>query len=100
MSDIVERLRSENTLTGYYDPPKLQEDAAKEIEWLREERSRLSLDLAKAHYDALDWMKKSQVFEAALYRIAMPGRDIGYCRDGHEIAVLIARDALKEGSLG
>jgi hypothetical protein len=26
----------------------------------------------------------------------MPGKDIGYCRDGHEMAVLIARDALKE----
>lgn len=64
------------------------------------ERDRLSLDLAKAHYDALDWMKKSQSFEAALYRIAMPGKDIGYCRDGHEIAVLTARDTLEESRRG
>lgn len=38
MTDIVERLRTENTLTGYYDPPQLQADAADEIERLRAER--------------------------------------------------------------
>lgn len=37
MTDIVERLRTENTLTGYYDPPQLQEEAADEIERLRAE---------------------------------------------------------------
>lgn len=31
MTDIVERLRFENTLTGYYDPPQLQTEAADEI---------------------------------------------------------------------
>lgn len=45
MTDIVERLRSENTLTGYYDPPQLQEEAASEIE-------RLRADLLKAEMRA------------------------------------------------
>lgn len=30
-----------------------------------------------------------------LHRIAQPGRTIAYCQDGHEEAVLIARNALK-----
>ena len=36
MKDIVQRLRSENTMLGYYDAPSIQEDAALEIERLRE----------------------------------------------------------------
>lgn len=35
MSDIVERLRSENSMPPYYGPPKIQVDAADEIERLR-----------------------------------------------------------------
>ena len=35
MSDIVGRLRKENSMPPYYGPPKLQEDAAAEIERLR-----------------------------------------------------------------
>jgi hypothetical protein len=35
MTDIVERLRSENSMHPYYGPPKIQMDAAAEIERLR-----------------------------------------------------------------
>jgi hypothetical protein len=34
MTDIVERLRKENSMPGYYGVPKLQEDAADKIETL------------------------------------------------------------------
>ena len=34
MTDIVERLRKENSMPPYYGPPKLQEDAAARIEQL------------------------------------------------------------------
>ena len=36
-----------------------------------------------------------EALEAALRRIGQPGREIVYCRDGHEEAVLIARAALR-----
>ena len=35
MIDIVERLRSENSMPPYYGPPKIQMDSAAEIERLR-----------------------------------------------------------------
>jgi len=35
MKDIVQRLRTENTMHGYYDAPSIQEEAADEIERLR-----------------------------------------------------------------
>ena len=35
MSDIVERLRKENSMPPYYGVPKLQDEAAAEIERLR-----------------------------------------------------------------
>ena len=34
--DIVKRLRSENTMFGYYESPEIQTEAADEIERLRE----------------------------------------------------------------
>lgn len=68
------------------------------------ERDRLAADLSEAHKAILPWIDDVGWLNAeydrhtdALRRIGMPGKDIGYCRDGHEIAVLIARDALKDG---
>jgi len=68
------------------------------------ERDRLAADLSEANNAILTWIEKSLHLTAmnmeqslALRRIGMPGKDIGYCRDGHEIAALIARDALKDG---
>ena len=67
------------------------------------ERDRLAADLATAQKAVLPWIEqagwlnaKYDIHTDALRRIGMPGKDIGYCRDGHEIAVLIARDAIKE----
>lgn len=74
-----------------------------EIEWLRGERDRLAADLATAQKAILPWIEqvgwlnaRYDIHTDALRRIGMPGVEIGYCRDGHEIAVLIARDALRE----
>lgn len=36
--------------------------------------------------------------QGALRQIGMPGVQIGYCSDGHEMAVMIARAALGEDS--
>jgi hypothetical protein len=36
MTDIVQRLLTENTMYGYYDSPAIQSEAAKEITRLRE----------------------------------------------------------------
>ena len=67
------------------------------------ERLRLADELARTEKAILPWFVQVGHLIAAwdrhtqaLRRIAMPGKEIGYCRDGHEIAVLIARDALKE----
>lgn len=67
------------------------------------ERDRLAADLATAQKAILPWIEqvgwlnaRYDIHTDALRRIGMPGKEIGYCRDGHEIAVLIARDALKE----
>jgi hypothetical protein len=103
MSDIVDRLLKEGALEGSYDVPAIQRQAAEEIKLLRQVCARLSSDLSKAQLDIVDWIEKTLHLSAtnmeqsyALRRIGMPGKDIGYCRDGHEMAVLIARDALKE----
>lgn len=92
--DIVDRLRQDATCTSHHE-------AANEIAWLRGERNRLAADLSNAHMAILPWIDQVGWLNAqyakhveALRRIGMPGKDIGYCRDGHEIAVLIARDAL------
>lgn len=67
------------------------------------ERDRLAADYAKAQLAVLPWIEQAGWLNArydihtdALRRIGMPGKEIGYCRDGHEIAVLIARDAIKD----
>jgi hypothetical protein len=101
MSDIVKRLRSSDVFNApmnindtMISPVALM--AADEIVRLRKNNDELEKALLpwieqvgflNAHCDGL---------EATLRRIGMPGKDIGYCRDGHEIAVLIARDALGE----
>ena len=106
MSDIVDRLRSyaedANDL-GATDEAIIVSQAANEIELLRQVCARLSSDLSRAQMDIVPWIEKTLHLNGvnmeqsyALRRIGMPGKDIGYCRDGHEIAVLIARDALKE----
>ena len=41
--DIVERLRNENTMFGYYESPEIQTEAADEIERLREALHQISL---------------------------------------------------------
>jgi hypothetical protein len=94
--DIVVKLRRDATCSSH-------KQAADEIELLRQVCARLSRDLSKAQLDIVDWIEKAMHLTGAnmeqsyaLRRIGMPGKDIGYCRDGHEMAVLIARDALKE----
>ncbi|CAB4160865.1 hypothetical protein UFOVP732_19 [uncultured Caudovirales phage] len=88
MTDIVERLRSSNGRMGVRDPNDYgmaitvaeANEAADEIE-----RLRATVDVAEDEILRL---------RGALRRIAMPGVRMAYCRDGHEIAVLLARDAL------
>lgn len=65
------------------------------------ERDRLAADLAKAHKDILPWIDQVGWLNgeydrlcATLRRIGLPGKEIVYCRDGHEEAVLHARAAL------
>lgn len=105
MTDIVERLRE-------FAGPRYPDDicgkacmgeAADEIEWLRGERLRLAADLAEAHKAILPWIDDVGWLNAeyarhtdALRRIAMPGKDVDCTKEGHMVAVLIARDALKE----
>lgn len=79
--DIVERLRREwELLLPESNWRGLTEEAAAEIERWRE-----AMDVAEDEILRL---------RGTLRRIAMPGVRMAYCRDGHEIAVLIARDAL------
>jgi predicted RNase H-like nuclease (RuvC/YqgF family) len=45
MSDIVDRLLTENTMHSYYDSPSIQVEAAEEIKKLRAEVERLRADI-------------------------------------------------------
>lgn len=74
-----------------------------ECDLAQSERDRIAAEHSKAQLAILPWIEQVGHLNAAydihtdaLRRIGMPGKDIGYCRDGHEIAVLIARDALTE----
>jgi len=104
MSDIVDELRlmRDGAQWACGATAATLGQAADEIEWLRKERCRLAADLAKAHKDILPWIENVRRFSGdnskyieALRRIGMPGKNIAYCRDGHEIAVLTALDALR-----
>ena len=78
MTDIVERLEKNcpcSSDIGCADA--LCQEAAAEITRLRAENERL---------------------RDVLMRIGLPGKQIVYCRDGHEEVVLLARAALKENS--
>ena len=107
MTDIVDRLQAEwEMLRPESNWRGLTEEAAREIQWLRGERNRLAADLSNAHGAILPWIDQTGWLNAqytkhveALRRIGMPNVEIGYCRDGHEIAVLIAREALKGGGV-
>ena len=102
MIDIVPHLRALAASDPHADPA-WAETAAAEIEWLRGERLRLAADLAEAHKAILPWIDDVGWLNAeyarhtdALRRIAMPGKDADCTKEGHMVAVLIARDALKE----
>ena len=55
--NIVERLRSENCMFGYYESPDIQIDAADEIERLREDKAELveALIDMRNHINKRDW---------------------------------------------
>jgi hypothetical protein len=59
--DIVERLRSANSMPPYYDPPKLQLDAADEITSLTAEVERLRAALEEAARMASGMYKIGQI---------------------------------------
>ena len=66
----------------------LQSDGEDEWQRFREARVTLGLMLAEAANEITR-------LRNALDRIGKPKADIGYCRDGHEEAVLIARATLE-----
>lgn len=69
MTDIVERLRTENTLTGYYDPPQLQADAADEIERLRKDNADLLILVDMTKDAAMGHQERAAIFRRALQDI-------------------------------
>jgi len=54
--DIVERLRSENTMFGYYESPEIQTEAADEIERLRKRVELLERHLHEAVQIVEGWV--------------------------------------------
>ena len=48
-----------------------------------------------AHREIEKQSEENERLREALRRIGMPDQNISYCWDGHEIAVLIAREALE-----
>lgn len=82
------------------------EKVQRDLDLARSERDRLATEHSKAQLAILPWIEQvghlnaaHDIHTAALRRIGMPGKEIGYCRDGHEMAVLIAREALKGGEV-
>jgi hypothetical protein len=64
MVDIVDRLRDPSL-----GSPRWMEtmtEAANEIEWLREQRSRLAADLGRAHRDIIPWIERASRLEVEL----------------------------------
>jgi hypothetical protein len=60
MSDIVERLRKENSMLPYYGPPKLQEEAADRIEQLEAALRELG------DHNRFGWTMQTEIARAAL----------------------------------
>ncbi len=97
MTDIVDRLRLTNA-------DFLHEEAADEIERLREERDRLAADLVNAHKDILPWIDQVGWLNGEYDRLRKALRQVAhsayydsiYSPDGerHETAIQIAIDAL------
>lgn len=54
MTDIVERLRADGALAGYYDAPAIQREAADEIERLRSALRDLLADTPHADHNCGD----------------------------------------------
>jgi hypothetical protein len=94
MTDIVEKLRHAHTRNLPLDDG-LMGEAAVEIERLR--REVVSLEKAMLPWIAdVGWLNAEyDRLTSALRGIGLPGSQIVYCRDGHEMAVLHARYALK-----
>lgn len=101
--DILDRLRAPH---GYFGR-LMRCQAADEIARLREalsDEEYVSKDTNEMFHEVRDELNISLLvndklrariaeLEAALMRIGQPGKQIVYCRDGHEEAVLLARAA-------
>ena len=60
MTDIVDRLRYEGGLSGHYEPPLLQKQAADEIERLRKYEALvhfISNDYHELSYEKVKWQR-------------------------------------------
>lgn len=94
MSDLVKRLRKENSMLPYYGPPKLQIDAADRIEQLEANKSEQVLAL-KYHID----QQYAEIvrFQSRIKKLEAALRELGdYNRFGWTMQTEIARAALEE----
>jgi hypothetical protein len=85
-TDIIARLRLSQTGGIHYEAADALEAQARRIADLRKEA-----DMMHSEYKTA--VARIAELTAALMRIGQPGKQIVYCRDGHEEAVLLARAA-------
>lgn len=100
MTDIVEQLRSENTLTGYYDPPQLQTDAADEIDRLRKDKEGLLILLAMTEDVAAGHQERAEMLRTALRNLLADTQHANHNCGDADCPVALARAALTEAGYG
>ena len=113
MSDIVETIAEYLSMGGLFNPEMMEHDTVRnliiecraEITSLRAENERLSTSLSNTASARVlqgkviaELSAENERLRDVLMRIGLPGKQIVYCRDGHEEVVLLARAALKENS--
>lgn len=96
MSDIVERLRADGAMKGYYAAPAIQREAADEIEKLRAENAKLA---ASNHAYLSNYQEAAAEIEklrAALLFMVKALEGYGEIDEEDHLALTAARAALGE----
>jgi hypothetical protein len=93
---LIARLRLSQTGGIHYEAADALEAQARRIEDLIDENRHIMHSFMRVDLLRGEQADRIEKLKAAMLRIGQPGKQIVYCRDGHEETVLLARAALGE----